>query len=96
MTSAAPEERRPGTPPALNPVSDRDNGADASEGTSEVVVAPARAWKLFQVRVSPDVWAWTHRAAVLMRLTSGRSSRGRFTRLPEESHRDDLRKTCLG
>jgi hypothetical protein len=58
-------------PPAVNPASDGDNGSDALEGTSEVVVAPARAWMLFQVRVSADVWAWTHRAAVLMRLNVG-------------------------
>ncbi len=71
MKSSNPAEKRPGTSGAVNPASDKDNGSDASEGTSEVIAPLACAWMLFQVRVSPDVWAWTHRAAVLNRLNVG-------------------------
>jgi hypothetical protein len=36
-----------------------------------VIRAPARAWKRFQVRVTPEVWEWTHRLAVLTRSNPG-------------------------
>ena len=37
----------------------------------ETVRPPARAWQLIQVRVSPEVWAWTHRLAILTRSNPG-------------------------
>lgn len=71
MTPAEPADKGPGTPSAVDPAPDGDNGSDGVGSTSKVIAAPTPAWMLLQVRVSPEVWAWTHRAAVLMRLNVG-------------------------
>ena len=46
-------------------------GPSPTPSLPKAVGSPARAWKLFQVRVSPEVWAWTHRLAALTRSYPG-------------------------
>ena len=71
MMPSRPTKAQPDKPLETSRPRDGANSTDTSKGISKAVGPPARAWKLLQVRVSPEVWEWTHWAAVLKRSNPG-------------------------